>query len=130
MTSLRRVHPAEQERLLALGDRTEAVLRAAGFPVIVEPDPDDHRDAGGAVIEVDVFEGACGVWVDWVVARPWRDEAFRFLVAGDKENPRVRQQIAVHAAMRTALTAVLTAAGLTVVPSDDDMRPLELKVTG
>lgn len=129
MTSPRRVSPAEQERLLALGGRTAAVLREAGFRVIAEPDLTGLSEEGGAAIDVDLFQGG-GVYVNWLMNVAWQEEIHRHLTAGEFEHPRVRQLNAAHAAVRAALTAVLSAAGLTVVPSKDDMRPLELQVVG
>ncbi|MEU3623998.1 hypothetical protein BS329_38315 [Amycolatopsis coloradensis] len=130
MTSPRRVSPADQERLLALGGRTAAVLREAGFRVIAEPDLSGLSDEGGAAIDVDLFGRAGGVYVNWLMNVTWQEEVYRHLTAGEIEHPRVRQLNAAHAAVRAALTAVLSAAGLTVVPSEDDMRPLELRVVG
>lgn len=118
----RRVSQAEQDKIHAIAARTEAVLREAGLPM--------NDNAGGVDIEIDTFEGPCGVYVDWNVSSAWLEEVRPRVLAGDANDPRYRQLTTVDAAMRTAITAVLGAAGLTVQESDDDLRPLVLKVTG
>jgi hypothetical protein len=102
-----------QQRTAELAERTKAVLREAGIPVI---DPAD--DCGGAEVEVD----ASHVYVTWHVSKQWRTEIRPHILASELDHPRVREMHTVTEAMQGALGEVLMAAGLTIRPSDHEYR--------
>lgn len=118
------------QRLRDLADRVLAILTAAGIPAFASENP--SRD-GGAVITVDTgADEAGGVYVAWRFPDAQHDELLGYLQAGRQSHPVVAYSFEVWRAMREAIRAILSAAGLAAARSEDhnDVAPLQALVSG
>ncbi|MFD8500625.1 hypothetical protein [Amycolatopsis sp. NPDC059657] len=123
----RRVGQVEQQRIRAVAVRVEEALREAGLPMNENHQGLDYQ--GGVEIEVDLFDGVSGVYVDWSVSSGWYEEVRPRALLGDAGDPRFRQLNLAESAMRLAIASILEASGLCVESDRDDMRPLALFVS-
>jgi hypothetical protein len=108
-----------------LADAVRTELTGAGLPV------GDESDAGftGAQIEVDLGDDAAGgVFVTWRAGALHVEAANRSLIDGGFDDAAADRTRLIGTTMRDAMVTVLAAAGFDVSPSDDDMRPLALRV--
>jgi hypothetical protein len=108
-----------------LADAVRQELIRAGLPV--SDDPEDA--AAGAQIEVDLGDDAVGgVFVTWRAGKVDVEAANRSLLDGGFDEAATRRPTVIATAMRDSMIAILEAAGFDAAPSDDDMRPLALRV--
>ncbi|MEW1911615.1 hypothetical protein AB0442_24750 [Kitasatospora sp. NPDC085895] len=115
-----------------LARRVRDALTAAGLRV-VDPGPDEEPAGGGAQVRVDTwnrhfFGLAPEVVVTWWTGPQLRADTVAAMMRNDLEHPSARRSGGTHAAMCTALLAVLTSAGFTVREHDNGMVPFNLHV--
>jgi hypothetical protein len=115
------------DRLMNLADRVRSTLTAAGIPAFNVMNPDA---LGGAAIDVDTGadEGG-GVYISWSLSRGLTDEINNLLLANELSDERIQYSGKVRVAMRDAIIAILTAAGLSAGAAVSDIRALEVSVS-
>jgi len=98
-------------RLEETADRTVAALRQAGLPA-ARREPGDAIQVG-AVVDVDTMDDSdAGVIVGWRLHPELDDAVKSSTAAGDFTNASMAFAAATATAMLTAMTRILTAAGL------------------
>ena len=108
-----------------LADAVRTELTAAGLPVGDE----SERGGIGAQIEVDLGgDAAGGVFVTWRAGSLRVEAANRSLIDGGLDDEAIRRPGLIATTMREAMITILVDAGFDAAPSDDDMRPLALRV--
>jgi hypothetical protein len=113
----------EREAREKLADAAREDLTLAGLPVR------DGPEGPGAEFEVDFGDDdAGGVWVSWNPDERWTRASSESMLAGRLDDPVIERSGRVTEIMRDAMIAILAQAGYAVEPSDDDMRPLALRV--
>jgi hypothetical protein len=108
-----------------LADAVRSELTGAGLPV------GDESGAGsaGAEVEVDLGDDASGgVFVTWRAGSLHVEDANRSLIDGGFDDAATRRTDVIGTAMRDSMITILSAAGFEASPSDDEMRPLALRV--
>ena len=108
-----------------LADAVRTELAGAGLPVGDEADP----GFAGAQLEVDLGgDAAGGVFVTWRARAIHVEAANRSLIDGGFDDFAARRTEVVATALRDSMITILAAAGFDAAPSDDEMRPLALRV--
>jgi len=103
-----------------LADAVRSELTGAGLPV---------GDESGAEVEVDLGDDASGgVFVTWRAGSLHVEDANRSLIDGGFDDAATRRTDVIGTAMRDSMITILSAAGFEASPSDDEMRPLALRV--
>ena len=119
------VDGVERDLRTDLADVVRVELTHAGLPVGEESD----AEFAGAALDVDLGDDASGgVFVTWRPGLTDVEAANRSLIDGGFDDTAARRTDVVATAMRDAMIAILRAAGFDAAPSDDDMRPLALRV--
>ena len=110
---------------VALAKAVRLELTRAGLPLRSASDP-----AGpGADIEIDMGDDeAGGVFVTWHADGSLTLAAAQSVSEGRFDDEVIRRSGVISEAMRDSIIAILNAANLVAVQSDDDMRPLALRV--
>jgi hypothetical protein len=124
-TGVETVGGVERALRTDLADAVRSELTGAGLPV------GDESDAGfaGAEVEVDLGDDASGgVFVTWRAGTLHVEAANRSLIDGGFDDAATRRTDVIATTMRDAMITILRAAAFDASPSDDDMRPLALRV--
>jgi hypothetical protein len=119
------VGDVERALRVDLADAVRSELTGAGLPV------GDESDAGfaGAEVEVDLGDDAAGgVFVTWRAGSLHVEAANRSLIDGGFDDAATRRTDVIATTMRDAMITILRAAAFDASLSDDDMRPLALRV--
>ena len=110
-----------------LADGLTRALELAGLPAYVDLNGDVEQRAG-AVIEVDtVDDDGGGVFVPWQSSSELLQESSSALLAGETSHPAIERDGRVSEIMVKALQELLTSAGFSVEPCDDEYRPYSLR---
>ncbi|MEV6891016.1 hypothetical protein [Kribbella sp. NPDC051137] len=126
--SLERATDAEVAKRQAAAASMASALTRAGFAVHVAEGV--GTSIPGVEIVVDPFradEGG-GVYVGWHVGGELVEDFSAPLLAQDWTHPALTLHGAIAEAMYDALMRVLVASGFDVVPTDNDMSPLSIKL--
>jgi len=118
--------PTERE-LLAFWVRND--LAAAGVPI--SPDLGTDYRIGAVVEVVEGTDSDAGVWIRWQAHPHLRIAAVQLVAKHRHEGARapiVKHAHAVGQAMCGAMLAILVSAGYEAIHSENEYRPLELKV--
>jgi hypothetical protein len=122
---MRPVDAAEGVARTDLAAAVRDVLVGAGLPVV----DDGVNDGHGAQVEIDLGDDAAGgVFVTWRAGASHVEDANRSLLDGGFDDVPIRRTGVVGTAMRDAMITILDLAGFDATPSDDDMRPVALRV--
>jgi len=128
MIDFEHVDSEAAERLRDLADRAQGILIAAGIPAF---DWQSSSPRGGAAIEVDTgADEAGGVYISWQVSQELADQINRHLLSHQLTHPSIQYSGKIREAMRDAIITVLSASGLLAKASENDMRPLEVSISG
>ncbi|WP_275461407.1 hypothetical protein [Streptomyces noursei] len=115
---------AEREKL---AEQVQRELELAGFVAFQM----DMEKRAGAEIEVDRGDDAAGgVFVDWKPHPTLSRAAVESLQNGEHQAQAIRHHGTVIMHMRDAIIGILISAGFQAEVSDDDMRPLAVRVWG
>jgi hypothetical protein len=91
----------------------------------------DNSGLGGATVEVDTGDDESGgVYVHWEIPRDLNDECIRLAFAGDLTHPLREQMRTIRDLMFDVIMSALSSDGFEVVPSDNDMNPGAMRITG
>jgi hypothetical protein len=101
-------------------------LDLAGLPVLREGGVVGH----GAEVEVDFGNDAAGgIYVTWQPAERLVESAGNALLQGEFDDICIQQSAAIKTAMKEAIASILESLGFRVDESNDDMRPISIRVT-
>jgi hypothetical protein len=126
--NLERATDAEVAKWQAAAASMASALTRAGFAVHVGKGL--GASSPGVEIVVDPFRAdqGGGVYVGWHVSSQLVEDFSAPLLAQDWKHPALTLHSAIAEAMYDALMRVLVASGFDVVPTDNDMAPLQIKL--
>jgi hypothetical protein len=126
MSGFERVSGAEQASWQRIAEQAREALHMAGLPAFHFG---NNERAGGAEIEIDLGDDAAGgVFVAWRPDGRLSQLAAESVRSGQLSHPAIRQAGTVSQIMRDAIILILGSAGFAAEVSDDDMRPLSVRV--
>ncbi|WP_153040160.1 hypothetical protein [Actinoplanes sp. TFC3] len=112
--------------LLNIATFTRNIIQQAGLSVQV----DGELSSVGAEVEIDFGDDAAGgVFVTWHADPALTEVAAQSVSDGRFDDPSIIQSGAISEVMRDAIIQILQLAKCVAEPSNDDMRPLALRVT-
>jgi len=90
---------------------------------------DDEQEPAGAKLEIDTGDyDTGGVYVDWKPHPQISEAVIQLAQAGDFENPIINKSATIKAAALEAILTVLKAANFNAEMSEEEMRPLSIKI--
>lgn len=126
MARFEQVSEADQAARRRVAEEAREALRMAGLPAFQFG---KNESAVGAEIEIDVgSDEAGGVFVAWRPDGQLSQLAAESVRNGQLSHPSIRQAGMISKTMRDAIIAILNSAGFAAEKSEDDMRPLSLRV--
>jgi hypothetical protein len=125
MSEFPRVDDTVRVERTSVAEAAREELVHAGLPLR----PEDDLTGPGFDIEVDLGDDeAGGVFVTWHADSSITQAAVQSVAQGRLDDAVVQRSGVMSQAMRDAMIAILNAGGFIAVLSDDDMRPLALRV--
>jgi hypothetical protein len=127
MSGFERASGADQASWQRIAEEAREALHMAGLPAFQFG---EIEGGAGAEIEIDLGDDAAGgVFVAWRPDGRLLQLAAESVRSGQLSHPAIRQAGTISQIMRDAIILILGSAGFVVEVSDDDMRPLSIRVT-
>ncbi|MGW1432912.1 hypothetical protein ACWD6K_30350 [Streptomyces sp. NPDC002431] len=126
---LRPLAPSEADRLRGLAAAVAADLARSGL--VVSGQQNQHRETsvGGLRVEVDEFDDAAGgIWLHWEGHPSLRKATIEALRGQRLDDPVIAAAGRIQERMASTILCMLGALGYVAEASDDDYRPLAVKV--